>query len=92
MNPKFHVRHDVSRVGLLPQLVGLRRLLQLSGRVQVVVCLDGEPLPFAHLLPQLVSLARILRRPAGFVEVAVGGRHGGCRRMAKFGSSSTARL
>ena len=58
----------VSWVGLLPQFVGLRRLLQLSRREQVVVPLDVEPLPFAHLLPQLVSLAYILRPPPPFVE------------------------
>ena len=69
--PALTVRHGVSWVGLLPQLVGLRRLLQLSRRNRVVLPLNGEPLPFAYLLPQLVSLACILGRPPNFVEVEV---------------------
>src|ERR1022692_2008926 len=72
---QLDVRRGVSWVGLLPQLVGLRRLVQLSRRKHVVVPLDGEPLPFAHLLPQRVSLAYILRPPPYFVETEVDPRH-----------------
>ena len=62
---------------MLVQLVGLRRLLQLARRKRVVVPLDEEPLAFAYLFPQRVSLARIFGSPPHFVETAVGTRHPG---------------
>src|SRR5215469_13889701 len=68
------VWHKVSRIGLLPQFVGLRCLLQLSGHVPIVEGLNAESLTFAHLLSQLVRLAGILCRQSYFVEVGLGNR------------------
>ena len=69
------VRLVVSWVGLLVQLVSRRRLLQFPRPKQVVYSLDVEPLPFAYLLPQRVSLACILGRPPPLDEAVVEIRH-----------------
>ena len=69
------VRRGVSWVGLLPEFVGLRRLVQLPRHHHVVVPLDIEPLPFAHLLPQRISLADILLPSLAFVEDEVDPSH-----------------
>jgi hypothetical protein len=42
----------------------------VSRRVQVVIALDEEPLPFAYLLPQVVSLPCIFSSPPYFVDEA----------------------
>ena len=71
------IRPGVSRVGLLPQFVGLRRFLQFSGRLQVVASFDGIPLRFAHLLPEAVCLACVVGPSPDFIEISVGNCHGG---------------
>jgi hypothetical protein len=65
----------IPRIRLLPKLECCHCLVRLSRPDPVVACFDREPLPLAHLLPQLVSLADVLGRPLRLMLVAVHVRH-----------------
>ena len=64
-------RDAISGIALLPQFVGLAGLVQFSGNEAVVGGTDPVLLAFAHPVPQVVGLLRILARQCGLSKIAV---------------------
>jgi len=64
-------RLALSRVDLRPQFIGLARLFQVAGDVEIVARLDVELLRLANPLAQLVGLSDVFRRELGLPQTLV---------------------
>src|SRR5262249_29530171 len=70
--PQVDVGHEVAGVGLGPKLVSLDGPLKLPSDQAVVQTGDGELLPLAHPVAQLVRLLEVFAAQSGLSEIGIG--------------------